>query len=41
MKKKVVGICGSTRKNRTDFAVQHALKILGKEYMIVKYFITQ
>lgn len=40
MKKKVVGICGSTRKNGTDFAVQHALNILDKEYDCETFYYT-
>lgn len=36
---KVLGICGSTRKNGTDFAVRYALDILEKEYsMETKFF---
>ena len=36
---KAIGICGSTRKNATDFAVRRALEILEKEYgMETTYF---
>lgn len=31
-KKKILGICGSTRKNATDFAVREALNILETEF---------
>lgn len=35
---KAIGICGSTRKNATDFAVRRALDILEKEYGVETTF---
>lgn len=37
---KAIGICGSTRKNATDFAVRRALEILEKEYGVETTFFT-
>ncbi|MDD2371836.1 MAG: flavodoxin family protein [Firmicutes bacterium] len=37
---KAIGICGSTRKNGTDFAVRRALEILEKEYGVETTYFT-
>ena len=37
---KAIGICGSTRKNATDFAVRRALEILEKEYGVETTYFT-